>query len=264
MRTRYLFAALKNQLDAYQTLTLTLAVREFVQPGGSHVVGISPSAAALAWAGACRGELVLAAQNCGWRATYALTGELTPRDLEVFSIPFCIIGHSERRLYLGETESMIVQRLGALLPEGIIPILCVGETLDQRRSGTAVAVTRAQLTSFQAAFQASGVAADPARIVVAYEPVWSISTSGSNLTAEPSDVVTTHRAIRGVLDDLFGSTFGAETSVIFGGGVEAGNVTGYLREPEVDGALVGAGMQTAPGFLEVLAAFYESGRRRPV
>jgi len=260
MRRRYLFAALKNRLDPQQTVALTLAVRDSVRPGAVDVVGLSPSSAALAWTASCRGELLLAAQSCGWSATYALTGELTPRDLQVFSVPFCIVGHSERRLYLGETEAIIVNRLGALLSGSIIPILCVGETLDQRRNDTAIAVIRTQLASLRAAFQSSGIAPDPAKIVVAYEPVWAISTSGSNLVAEPGDVVTIHRAIRKILEELFGSEFGAATPVIFGGSIDASNAAIYLGQFEIDGALVGTGMQTAPGFLGVLDAFYNSSR----
>jgi triosephosphate isomerase len=259
MRARYLFAALKNRLDPQQTVALALAVRAAIRPGDPAVVGLCPSAAALAWTGGCRGELVLAAQSCGWNATYALTGQLTVRDLEVFSVPYCIVGHSEQRLYLGETEAMIVHRLSALLSSSIIPILCVGETLDQRRSGAAVEAIRTQLESLRSAFQGIAIGPNPAKVIVAYEPMWAISTSGSNLKAEPSDAVKIHGAIRNVLDELFGSEFGAATSVIFGGSIDPGNAGAYLGQSEIDGALVGAGMQTAPGFLGVLDAFYTAG-----
>ena len=261
MRTRYLFAALKNRLDPQQTVALSLAVRDWVRPSGAQVVGLSPSAAALAWASGCRGELALAAQACGWGAPYALTGELTVRDLQVFSADYCLVGHSERRLYLGETEAVIAHRLGALLSGGIIPILCVGETLEQHRGHGGFAAIRAQLMSLRSAHEASKVPPDPARIIVAYEPMWAISTSGSNLEASPGDVVTMHGAIRAELDMLFGSGFGSATSVLFGGGVEEGNAASYLDQPQIDGALVGAGMETASGFLGVLAAFYGRGGR---
>jgi triosephosphate isomerase len=259
MRKRHLVAALKNRLDPEQTVALALAVRDAVRPDAADIVGFCPSAAALAWASSCRGDLALAAQNCGWEAAYSLTGELTVRDLQVFSASYCIVGHSERRLHLGETEPIIARRLGALMAAEIIPILCVGETLEERRDGRAVAVIRTQLASVLTAFTASRVAPDPTRIIVAYEPVWAISTAGSNLEAEPRDVVAIHRAIRDGLDDLFGSAFGEATSVIFGGGVDARNAANYLREPEVDGALGGGGMQTAPGFLGMLEVFYACG-----
>jgi triosephosphate isomerase len=261
MRTRYLFAALKNRLDPRQTRDLTLEVRHLVRTRGDGVVGLSPSAAALAWVSGCRGGLALAAQNCGWTAPYALTGELTARDLAVFSVPYCIVGHSERRLHLGETEAMIISRLSALIAASITPILCVGETLDQRRSDATVEVIRAQMQSLLAAFQASGVAPDPAKMIIAYEPMWAISTSGSNLTAKPGDATAVHDAIRGVLDELFGSQFGAATSIIFGGSVDSANAAAFLGRPEIDGALVGSGMQTTPGFVGVLDAFYSADGR---
>jgi len=256
MRSRYLFAALKNQLDPPQTVALTLAVRNMIKPDERGVVGLCPSDVALPWTSGCRGGLALAAQNCGWTAPYALTGELTVRDLQVFSVSYCILGHSERRLYLGETEDMIVNRLSAVLSASIIPILCVGETLDQKRSGATAPVIGAQLTSLHKAFKAAAIAPDPAKLIIAYEPMWAISTAGSNLKAKPSDAVSVHDAIRGMLDDLFGAPFGAETSVIFGGGINARNAASFLCRPQIDGALVGGGMQTATGFKGVLDAFY--------
>lgn len=264
MRSRYLFAALKNQLDPLQTVALALAVRDLIKSRERGLVGLCPSDVALAWTSSCRGELALAAQNCGWTAPYALTGELTVRDLQVFSVPYCIVGHSERRLHLGESEDMIVNRLSAVLAASIIPILCVGETLDQKRSDATVDVVRAQLTSLHKALKVSAIAPDPAKVIVAYEPMWAISTAGSNLKAKPRDAVSIHDAIRGVLDELFGSRFGAATSIIFGGSIDSRNAAAFLCRPEIDGALVGAGMQTASGFKGVLDAFYGVGSSRPL
>ena len=262
MRSRYLFAALKNQLDPLQTVALTLAVRDLIKSREHGLVGLCPSDVAFAWTSNCRGELALVAQNCGWTAPYALTGELTVRDLQVFSAPYCIIGHSERRLHLGESEDMIVKRLSAVVAASIVPILCVGETLDQKRSAATVDVIRAQLAPLHKAFKSSAIAPDPAKVIVAYEPMWAISTAGSNLKAKPSDAASIHDAIRGVLDELFGFRFGAATSVIFGGSIDSRNAAAFLGRPQIDGALVGAGMQTASGFKGVLDAFYRSGGNR--
>ena len=93
--------------------------------------------------------------------------------------------------------------------------------------------------------------------------MWAISTSGSNRTAEPRDAVTAHEAVRQLLDELFGPPFGASTSVIFGGGLATHNAASFLSQPGIDGALVGGGMQTAPGFLGVLAAFYAAEAPSP-
>ena len=142
MRARYLFATFKKALSPQESVNLTLAVRDLVQPAGRGTVGICPSAAALAWTGACKGGLALAAQTCGWTASYiySLTGELCVKDIAAFSIRHCIVGHSERRQHLGETEAVIQLRLSALLSADIVPILCLGETLTQRQDQSTVDV----------------------------------------------------------------------------------------------------------------------------
>jgi triosephosphate isomerase len=256
MRGRYLFATLKNRLDPRETVDLTLKVRDLVQAGHDRLVGICPSAAAMAWTSACKGELAIAAQTCGWTASYSLTGELSVRDLKVFSIAYCIVGHSERRLYLGETEEIISRRLSALLSASITPILCVGETLEQRQSKSTVDVVRGQLCSLLAAFKMSAMEPHPSRTIVAYEPMWAISTAASNLTLKPEDAVATHGAVRRLLDEIFGSGFGQATSIIFGGSLNSANAKDFFVHPTIDGGLVGSGMQTVSGFGAVLDAFY--------
>lgn len=258
MRGRYLFATLKNRLDPPETVDLTLKVRDLVQAGRDRVVGLCPSAAAMAWTSACKGKLAIAAQACGWTASYSLTGELSVRDLEAFSVAYCIVGHSERRLYLGETEEMISHKLSALISASITPILCVGETLEQRQSGLTLDVVRGQLLSLLKAFGTSAMEPNPDRVIVAYEPTWAISTAGSNLTLKPEDAVSTHDAVRKLLEELFGSGFGEATSVIFGGSINAANARDFFVHPTIDGGLVGTGMQTASGFESVLNAFYSA------
>jgi triosephosphate isomerase len=124
-RIRCLFATLKNRID---TVDLTLAVRGLVRPSDNHVIGICVSAAALSWASACRRSLAAAAQNCGWPASYALTGETSIADLQLFGVEHCIVGHSEPKLHLQVSEETIQRRLSALLAAVTTPILCFGET----------------------------------------------------------------------------------------------------------------------------------------
>lgn len=258
MRARYLFATFKNRLSPQESVDLTLTVRGLVQPARRGTVGICPSAAALAWTGACKGGLTLAAQTCGWTASYSLTGELCVRDLAAFSIRHCIVGHSERRQHLGETEAVIQLRLSALLSADFVPILCIGETLAHRQDHSMVDVLRGQLASLLAAFKASGVAPHPAKAIIAYEPIWAISTSGSHLAIEPDEAVAAQDAVRTLLDELFGPRFGEAMSVIFGGSIDGANAEAFFERPAIDGGLVGAGMQTAAGFEGVLKAFYDA------
>jgi triosephosphate isomerase len=255
-RMRYLFATFKNRLDPRESVDLTLMVRDFVQPRKGRLVGLCPSALAIPWVNGCKGDLALAAQSCGWTAPYALTGELSVKDLDMFSVRYCLVGHSERRSHLGETEEIVRRRLEALLCASIVPILCVGESLDQRRAGRSVEVIAEQLATLSDAFAACTIAPDPARAIVAYEPMWAISTAGSHLTLTADDAATSHAAIRQSLDALFGAPFGAAISILFGGSVNAADAKSFFDRPAIDGALVGTGMQTAAGFADVLRAFY--------
>ncbi len=261
-RTRYLFATFKNRLDPHESVDLALKVRGLVEPWPAHLVGLCPSALAIPWVNGCKGALALAAQNCGWTASYSLTGELSVSDLNLFSVKYCLVGHSERRTHLGETEQMIGRRLEALLSASITPILCVGESLDERRAGRSVEVISEQLATLRIAFAACAIAPDPARAIVAYEPMWAISTAGSNLTLTPADAATSHDAIRRSLDALFGAPFGDATSILFGGSVNSADAKEVFGHPTIDGGLVGSGMQTASGFADVLAAFYGAGADR--
>jgi triosephosphate isomerase len=260
MRARYLFATLKNRLTPQETVDLTLAVRDRVRPDSGDIVGLCPSAAALAWARDCKGGLALAAQNCGWTASYSLTGELSVRDLETLAVSHCIVGHSERRIHLGESEDIIRLRLSALLSAAIVPILCVGETLAQRQGQATVEVLRVQLATLLEAFTTALIKPHPSKLIIAYEPIWAISTSGPHLPIEPDHAAVAHSAVRELLDELFGAHFGEATSVIFGGGVDGANAEGFLERPEIDGGLVGSGMQTASGFKGVLDGFYRVRR----
>lgn len=258
MRRRYLFATLKNRLDPQETVDLMLKVRGLVEPDRVGVIGLCPSSISMPWANSCKGALALAAQDCGWTGSHSLTGEITVQDLQLFSVSHCIVGHSERRVYLAETEEIIQRRLEALLTGAIIPILCVGETLDQRRAGLGTEAVKAQLTSLRQAFCSCGIAPDAEKVIVAYEPMWAISTAGSELSLKPEEAAASHGLVRSSLDELFGKGIGAATSIIFGGSVNSGNAAAFFGHPTIDGGLVGAGMQTAAGFAGVLKAFYGS------
>jgi len=255
-RRRYLFATFKNRLDPREAVDLTLKVRGLIEPRNGSVVGLCPSALAIPWVNGCKGGLALAAQSCGWTTSYSLTGELSVRDLDVFSVRYCLVGHSERRTYLGETEEIIQRRLEALLSASIVPIICVGESLDERRAGKSVDVIVRQLATLGEAFAACALKPDPFRAIIAYEPMWAISTAGSHLTLTPADAAKSHEAIRQSLDALFGLSFGDATSILFGGSVNAADAESFFDHPAIDGGLVGTGMQTAAGFTDVLAAFY--------
>ena len=175
--------------------------------------------------------IALGAQNCHWDDSGAYTGEVAPPMLAKLNVTYVICGHSERRHLFLETDEVVNRKVRAVLAHGMIPILCVGETLEQRDQGQTEAVVRWQV-------HAGLEGADPAAIptlVVAYEPVWAIGT-GRN--AEPGDANVVIGQIRDQIRNMHGGA-ADEVRVQYGGSVKAGNVAGFLEQPECDGALVG-------------------------
>lgn len=173
----------------------------------------------------------LAAQDCFWNDEGPFTGEIAPSMLLEFATSYCLIGHSERRAYLGETDDMICKKVEAVQKTGISPIICVGETEVQRRRGEAAKLVRAQVHA--AVARLKGDRRAPA--VVAYEPVWAI---GSGRPCSPLDAKEMHEVIQGVLHKRFGQQ-ADEIRIIYGGSVDQRNVAEYLATTGIDGALVG-------------------------
>jgi triosephosphate isomerase len=174
----------------------------------------------------------LGAQDVHWEDRGAFTGEVSPGMLEALRVGYVIVGHSERRELFGETDETVNKKVRAVFAHGMTPILCVGETLQERDTGgTEDKVTR------QIRAGLGGVPAqDAARVVVAYEPIWAIGT-GRN--AEPADA----GQVVGLIRETVGSLYSAETAggvrIQYGGSVKAGNVREFMAHPEIDGALVG-------------------------
>jgi|SRR5713101_922151 len=177
-------------------------------------------------------SLQLGAQDCYFEDEGAFTGEVSPLMLAKLAVRFVIVGHSERRQLFGETDEWVNKKLKAVMKHGMTPVVCVGETLDERDAGsTAVRVTAQTVDAF------AGVkAADAAACIVAYEPIWAIGT-GRNAT--PQDANDTIGVIRGALRDLYGDTTAQAIRIQYGGSVKAGNAADLMAMPEIDGALVG-------------------------
>lgn len=173
----------------------------------------------------------LAAQNAFWAESGAFTGEVAPSMLLEFGTTYCLVGHSERRQHLGETDEMVAKKAQAIQKAGISPVICVGETEAQRKKGEAAKVVRAQITSAIAGVKADG----RAPLTIAYEPVWAI---GSGRPCSVQDAKTMHDMIRAALKKKFGSA-ADEIRILYGGSVDARNVAEYLTTTGIDGALVG-------------------------
>jgi triosephosphate isomerase len=175
-------------------------------------------------------EVVYGAQDLSAHDSGAFTGEISGAFLSALGCRYVIVGHSERRQYHAETDAVVGAKTAAALRHGVTPILCVGETADDLEQHGPSAVPVAQL---RAALE--GLSGQP-DIVVAYEPVWAIG-SGQAATAEQAEQVCA--ALRSAIADLLGADVAAATRILYGGSVKSGNIAGFMRQPNVDGALVG-------------------------
>lgn len=186
----------------------------------------------------------LGAQNCHWESSGAYTGEVSPPMLAKLNVKYVIVGHSERRELFGETDETVAKKLRAVLAAGMSPIVCVGETLDERERGITHAKCCGQI---EAAF-AGLSSANAERCVVAYEPIWAIGT-GRNATADDADA--TIGVIRARLREQLGET-ADQMRILYGGSIKPGNIAELMAMPEVDGGLVGGASLDPDDFARVI------------
>lgn len=186
----------------------------------------------------------VAAQNMHWEAEGAFTGEISPLMLKALGCAYVIIGHSERRQYFAETDETVNKKIKAALAHGLRPILCVGETLEQREAGMTASLVEGQVRKGLA-----GISPGEAEtLVLAYEPVWAIGT-GKTASAEDAEQVIGH--IRDVLRDMFGAETAAQMRIQYGGSVKAENIKELMGKPNIDGALVGGASLKADSFSKI-------------
>ena len=187
--------------------------------------------------------LGLGAQDVSAEAEGAFTGEVAAPMLAEYGCGYVIVGHSERRARLGESDADVAAKVAAAAGAGLVPIVCVGETLAERDAGETLDVVRRQLQAVLTQIGAEGFAGS----VVAYEPIWAI---GTGRTATPAQAQEVHAAIRAVLADA-ASELAAETRVLYGGSVKAANAAELFAGPDIDGGLVGGASLDATEFLNI-------------
>ncbi len=189
----------------------------------------------------------LGAQNMHWKNDGAYTGELSGPMLNDAGCTHVILGHSERRHGLGETDAQVNAKLHSALAVGLIPIVCIGETRQEREGGQTEDVVAGQMTGSLAGLSPEQMAG----VVLAYEPVWAI---GTGLTATPPQAQAVHEYIRDWLTKLVGEATAARVVVQYGGSVKADNAAELLACPDIDGALVGGASLKEADFLGIIAA----------
>ena len=192
-------------------------------------------------------QLVIAAQNCYTEDAGAFTGEISPKSLAEVGVQYVIIGHSERREYFNESSQFINEKAKAIFRNGMLPIICCGESLEQRESGETEPWIKEQITEALA-----GLTADQVKqLVIAYEPIWAIGT-GKSSSAELAN--ETCGFIRSVVEELYSQDVANAVRIQYGGSVKPDNIAQYLAEEHIDGALVGGASLEPTSFIQLLEA----------
>lgn len=187
------------------------------------------------------------AENCHWKESGAFTGEIAPSMLTELGVEYVVIGHSERRTYFGETDATVLARTKAALAAGLKPIVCIGETLEERNSGNMETVLRRQVVEGFA-----DITADELKnIVVAYEPVWAI---GTGVTATDEQANEAIGFVRSVFADKYGKQVADQLYIQYGGSMNDKNAAGLLAMAEIDGGLIGGASLVAEKFAAVVNA----------
>ena len=236
----------------FGTLAESVALATDVQAGVAGVDGadviVAPSFVALATVAARLGgtsRVAVAAQDCYWEAKGAFTGEIAPAQLVDAGCRYVIIGHSERRQLMNETDADVNRKARAALAAGLKPIICIGETLAERDGGTTLAVVERQL---DAALRDLSDA-ELGRSLVAYEPVWAI---GTGRTATPAQAQEVHHSIRTRVAATRSAAVAAALPILYGGSVKPDNIRALMAEVDVDGALVGGASLSADSFVRIV------------
>ncbi|MFO7534817.1 MAG: triose-phosphate isomerase [Kiritimatiellia bacterium] len=248
MRSKFIAGNWKMNKTVTEAVALATGVKNGFSPKSGVMAALCPPFTALDAVGkALAGSpLALGAQNMHWEKEGAFTGEVSAAMLVDMKCSYVILGHSERRTFFGETDAIVNRKTRAALAAGLKPIVCVGETLEQRQAGkTADVITEQVLGSLAE----QGPSLD--KIVIAYEPVWAI---GTGLTASPAQAQEAHALIRGLLARLGGAEAAQRVLIQYGGSMKPDNAKELMAQPDIDGGLIGGAALKADSFLAIINA----------
>jgi len=233
-----------NPITREAKVALVKTLNEAKLDPNTEVVIAPPMLYVIPLAEMIRDDIKVAAQNCYFKESGAFTGEISPKMLHDASIPYVIVGHSERRTLFHESSDSAAQKTKAALEADISVILCIGETLEERESGKTNDVVQSQLKPVVAALSES----EWSKVVIAYEPVWAIGTGKVATSAQAQE---TQHAIRSYLSQAASQSVADNTRIIYGGSVNAKNCVELASLPDVDGFLVG-GASLKPEFVDIV------------
>ncbi len=235
----------KMNLDAESAVKLARGIAEgapengvktIVAPVSLHIPAVSEALAT--------SPVTVASQTMHWAEGGAYTGEMSASMLKDFAVQYAILGHSERRQYFGETDEGVNRKALSALAQGIKPIICFGESLEERESGRTADKVEFQV---RAALSGMGIE-DASKVILAYEPIWAI---GTGKTASPEQAQEVHKMLRAVLADRFNDEAAADMPILYGGSVKPHNFDSLISQPDIDGGLVGGASLKAESFLEL-------------
>ena len=247
MRIPFIAGNWKMYKTVAETVKYIKELRALVKDlNGVEIVIAPPFTAVHAAAESARSSNVaIAAQDLHWEREGAFTGEVSAPMIREAGAEYVIIGHSERRRWFGETDATVARKLVAAIEAGLTPIVCVGETLEERERNETLAVLDRQIKDGLERLPAAQIA----ELVVAYEPVWAIGTGRNATAAQAGDA---HSHIRQRLGQWFGTPAADQCHVIYGGSVNPDNIAELIREPDVDGALVGGASLDVRTFVAIV------------
>jgi len=190
----------------------------------------------------------IGAQNCNQNESGAYTGETSAKMIKSVGCEYVIIGHSERRQYFAESDALLAEKTKIALANNLIPLFCIGETLDERNNGNFFEILKGQLENGLFGFEES----DFAKVVIAYEPVWAI---GTGLTATSAQAQEVHEFIRAAIADKYGDAVAEETSILYGGSCNPKNAAELFAQKDIDGGLIGGASLKSRDFADIVKTF---------
>lgn len=202
----------------------------------------------LAQLAAGAGVVKMGAQNCHQNESGAYTGEISAKMIKSTGCEYVIIGHSERRQYFAESDALLAEKTIVALKNGLTPIFCVGETLDERNNGSYYQVLETQLINGLFGLSEE----DFQKVVIAYEPVWAI---GTGLTASPEQAQDIHAFIRAKIDGKYGMNIADDTTILYGGSCNPKNAAELFAQPDIDGGLIGGASLKSRDFTDIVKTF---------
>jgi len=249
MRRPIIVGNWKMYKTSSEAVTLVKELIDLVEDAKGVDAAVAPpftalqSVAALLESGNTR--VGLGAQNMHWEDEGAYTGEVSPAMLKELNVKYVIIGHSERRAYFGETDEGVNKKVAAAIAHRLTPIMCVGETLEEREEERTTEVVKRQIFGGLKDLKAQ----DVGQMVIAYEPIWAIGTGRSATAKDANDVI---RHIRALVGSQFGQEVAKEVRIQYGGSVKPDNIGEFMAEPDIDGALVGGASLEAQSFAKIV------------